>query len=348
VIDWIVAEWIAARVAGTAPIDAVAAIDLAPLAAMSEERVIAYTGLQPVAPLPPPEGIDRREWVATNISAARALMDPVIERSTAKLGKMKPAAQLTAGFAVSGEIGMLIGYLGQRVLGQYELVLLDEPVLERPPRLLFVLPNLAKAIATFDADPDEFVTWVALHEVTHAVQFGGVPWLRRYLAGLVGELTTNAEQRLDTKATSLPSRAELGRRVRALLRGDLIGVVASESERALIDRMQAVMAVIEGHAEHVMDAVAPDLLPSLDTLRAALNARRRTQSLVSKLIAKLLGLEMKMRQYEQGKRFCDAVVAAAGPAALTAVFASPEALPTLAEINDPAAWLTRSGHPVLV
>jgi coenzyme F420 biosynthesis associated uncharacterized protein len=348
-IDWIVAEWIASRVAGTASSAALAGIDLRPLAEMSEQRVVAYTGLQPQTPLPPPEGIDRREWVQTNIAAARDLIDPVLDRNAAKVGKMKPAAQLTAGFAVSSEVGVLLGYLGQRVLGQYELVLLDQPVLERPPRLLFVLPNLAKAIETFDADPQEFVTWVALHEVTHAVQFSGVPWLRTHLAGMVGQLTRQAEARLEVKQKfSLPTRAEIKRRLSSVRSGDLIGALAGEEERVLIDQMQATMAVIEGHAEHVMDAVAPDLLPSLGSLRSALDARRRNQSLASRLVGKLLGLEMKMRQYEHGKQFCDAIVAAAGTEALTGLFASPETLPTLAEIGDPAAWLARAGHPVAV
>ena len=114
-------------------------------------------------------------------------------------------------------------------------------------------------------------------------------------------------------------------------------------ERDTLDRVQAVMAVIEGHAEHVMDAVAPDLLPSLPTLRAALDRRRKTQSGLSRLLAKLLGLELKLRQYEQGKFFCDAIVDAAGTEALTRVFSGPEALPTLAELTEPARWLRRVG-----
>jgi putative hydrolase len=114
------------------------------------------------------------------------------------------------------------------------------------------------------------------------------------------------------------------------------------TERETIDRVQAVMAVIEGHAEHVMDAVAPDLLPSLPRLRRSLDARRRTQSRLSKLIGRLLGLELKLRQYELGKQFCDAVVADGGTDALAYVFSAPEALPALAEIEDPGAWLART------
>ena len=116
--------------------------------------------------------------------------------------------QIGFGFVMSAEIGVLVGYLGQHVLGQYELVLLDEAPGEHPPRLLFVLPNLGEAVAKFDADEREFMTWVTLHEVTHAVQFGGVPWLQPHLAGLVGELLKSAEVRLDReRKLRLPTRA---------------------------------------------------------------------------------------------------------------------------------------------
>jgi putative hydrolase len=118
-------------------------------------------------------------------------------------------------------------------------------------------------------------------------------------------------------------------------------VVTSEPERQTLDRVQAVMAVIEGHAEHVMDAVAPDLLPSLPKLRAALDRRRRSQTGLSRLVARLLGLDMKLRQYEQGKFFCDAIVRERGPDALRQVFSGPESLPTFAELSDPSAWIAR-------
>ena len=141
----------------------------------------------------------------------------------------------------------------------------------------------------------------------------------------------------------VPSREELRRIGRALRSGDMISILTNSAERETLDRVQAVMAVVEGHAEHVMDVVAPDLLPSLPKLRRALDERRRSQSGLSRVLARLLGMEMKLRQYERGKIFCDAIVEAAGPRALHHVFSAPEALPTFAEIEDPAAWLRRTG-----
>jgi coenzyme F420 biosynthesis associated uncharacterized protein len=342
-IDWILAEKIASYVAGRGDAAAPKA-DLSALAEVSERRVREYTGLTPVRSLPPPEGIERREWIATNVKAMRALLDPVLERAGSGLGPLRPAIQLGMGLVMTTEVAVVLGYLAQRVLGQYELVLLDEGVDISPPRLLFVLPNLGQAVQAFGAQEEEFMTWVALHEVTHAVQFSSVPWLHSHVAGLVRELLRSAELRVDAeRKLRLPTRAEIRRVGGALRRGDLISVFTNSAERQTLDKVQAVMAVIEGHAEHVMDAVAPDLIPSLPKLRASLDRRRQSQTGLSRLLAKLLGLELKLRQYEQGKYFCDTIVEHAGTAALTEVFSGPAALPSLEELREPRSWLRRVG-----
>ncbi len=271
----------------------------------------------------------------SNIDSMRALLDPVMSVPEAPSAR-SAGVEIAMGLVLSAEVGVVLGYLAQRVLGQYELVLLDEAVEDRPPRLLFVLPNLGQAVRSFGADEKQFMTWVTLHEVTHAVQFAGVPWLHGHVAGLVRELLASAEVRIDTpRKLRIPSIGELRRAGAALRRGDLISIVTTKAERDTLDRVQTVMAVIEGHAEHVMDAVAPDLVPSLPRLRASLDRRRRSQSGLSRLVARLLGLELKLRQYEQGKRFCDAVVAKGGVEALQHVFSAPEALPTATELQDP-------------
>lgn len=345
-IDWILAERIARYVAGTGD-QRIPAVDLSALASQAEMRVTEYTGLQPVRPLPEPEGIGRREWIGTNVQAMRGLLDPVLESAGKNLGPLRPAVEMGMGLLLSTEVGVVLGYLAQRVLGQYELVLLDEAVEDRPPRLLFVLPNLAQAVQSFGADETEFMTWVTLHEVTHAVQFAGVPWLHGHLAGLVRELLASAEVRIESpRKLRVPTIDEVRKAVGAMRRGDLISIVTTTAERDTLDRVQAVMAVIEGHAEHVMDAVAPDLVPSLPRLRAALDRRRRSQSRLSRVVARLLGLDLKLRQYEQGKRFCDAVVRKAGVEGLHQVFSSPEALPSLRELQHPEQWLSRVSAPV--
>jgi coenzyme F420 biosynthesis associated uncharacterized protein len=344
-IDWVLAEKLAARVAGSADARRPAA-DLQALSADSAQRVVAYTGLEPRRPLPPAEGIERREWVRANIVGMRTLLDPVLEKAGANAGPLRPAVRLAAGAVLSAEVGVILGYMAQRVLGQYELVLI-EPAETRDPRLLFVLPNLGGAVRSLDVSEDEFVRWVALHEVTHAVQFAGVPWLQEHLAGLVRRLLAAAELRIDaTRVFKLPGRDDVRRAYDALRGGDVLSLVARPEERATLDALQTTMAVVEGHAEHVMDAVGADVLPSLPRLRAGLERRRSDQSAPARLLARLLGLEMKMRQYRMGKAFCDAVVAEGGIERLNRVWSAPDQLPTADELEHPERWLRRTHVPV--
>jgi len=345
-IDWPLVQRLAAYVAGK-PDSPAPKADLGALTRDSAERVIAYTGLTPQAPLPEAEPVERAEWIRANVASMSALLDPALRTVGRRVAKpARPFVQLAAGAVMTAEVGVMLGYLSQRVLGQYEIVLLDATPADKPPRLLYVLPNLMKSVRTFEADEEEFLRWVAIHEVTHAVQFAGVPWLQPHMAAMVRELLDSAQLRIDARrALRLPRGDDLKRVVEVVRSGDIVTLVASPAEKRTIDAMQATMAVVEGYAEHVMDAVGEPLLPGLPRLRRALDARRKTQSTPSRLMMKLLGMEMKMRQYQQGKVFCDAVVRAGGIAALNRVWRSPADMPTLAEIEDPAAWLRRTDVP---
>lgn len=325
--------------------------DLAALAADAEARISAYTGMVPAAPLPPPEGVSRGAWLEANLTSMGRMLQPVqerLERQSAGLpAPLRIAARAGANAVLAGEVGALAGWMGRRVLGQYDLALLDAAV---EPRLLLVAPNLHEAAAQLRADPGELLAWVCVHETTHAVQFGAVPWLRGHLGGLLEELlaSVDASGHRPEGGPSDDLRALLRSRDLRALRGSLrerglAGVVAGPERLALLDRVQATMAVVEGHAEHVMDAVGEQVLPDLPALRRALDARRRRpRSALAKLVERLLGLELKLQQYEEGKAFCDAVVEQAGVAALHRVWEAPEALPTLAELRAPAAWLART------
>jgi coenzyme F420 biosynthesis associated uncharacterized protein len=242
------------------------------------------------------------------------------------------------GTVTGAEIGGLVGYLAQRVLGQYELVLIDAA---SPERLLFVAPNLREAAGRLEVDEADLVAWVAFHEVTHAVQFTSVPWLREHLAGLLRQLLETVDVKVDPTALVRLSVDDLRSLVDRARDGGLITLVAGPERMAILDEMQAVMAVVEGHAEHVMDAVGADALDSLDELRAALDRRRDEKPPAVRLLEKLLGLELKMRQYQLGKAFVDAVVERGGIDALNRVWESPENLPSLHEIELPEAWISR-------
>ncbi len=262
-----------------------------------------------------------------------------MEKQGEGLGPLGPAVRAATGMVLAVEVGALSGFLAARVLGQYEFPVTDPTV---PARLLFVGPNLANAAKSMDADDQALTRWVALHETTHALQFAGVPWLRSHMATRIRELVSSLDVEFDPRRLlRAPSRDDLKSVIESVRRGELITLVAGPKRRGLLDELQGTMALIEGYAEHVMDAVGERLLPELPHLRESLERRRRDRSGLLRLVERLIGLELKMRQYEQGKAFCDAVVARGGIDALNRVWAAPEAMPTLAELDDPVGWLER-------
>jgi coenzyme F420 biosynthesis associated uncharacterized protein len=334
VIDWGLAERVGGMVASEPPGGIGLAGDLDGFTADAVERVTAYTRMTPTRAIPAPEPVRRREWLAANLRTMRTVLGPL----EAKLPSGGPM-QAVGGLLAAVEVGGLVGYLAQRVLGQYELVLLDAAA---PERLLFVAPNLREAARKLEVDEADLVAWVAFHEVTHAVQFTSVPWLREHLGGLMRRLLETVDVEVDASALlRLPTGGDLKAIVDRVREGGLITLAAGPERMAIIDEMQAAMAVVEGHAEHVMDAVGADALESLDELRAALDRRREEKPPAVRLLEKLLGLEMKLRQYQLGKTWVDAVVVAGGIEALNRVWERPENLPSLQEIEDPGGWLAR-------
>lgn len=343
-IDWAAAERVAGLVAGTPLAGQTVDADLPALAAESEQRIVDYTSMTPLAALPVPEAVDRRAWIAANLTSMRPLLDPVAGRVGEGLGALATPLRLGTGLLLAAQVGVLTGYLSQRVLGQYDLALLDADV---TPRLLLVTPNLNEAAVRLGADRGELLRWVAFHEVTHAVQFAAVPWLRPHLGGMLRELLDSLDVRIrQTGLTAaLGKRPDLRALVELVRKGDVVTLMLGGERRAMVDRMQATMAVVEGHAEHVMDNVGQETLPSAARLREALERRRDTRPTLLRIFERLLGLELKLRQYRDGKRFCDHIVAEAGVPALHRVWSSPEALPSLAELADPTAWIERTNVP---
>ena len=351
-VDWRIAERTAASVgAGVGPLgspgtepDGYRASEVREACEGAIESAAAYTGLGPVADPPPAELVGRREWSAGALATLAAAARPVERRLEAELdlpGPLGPLARAGAGAALGAEAGLVVGYASRRVLGQYDVPLVGPP---RLPRLLFVTVNLDRARRELEAGRGLFLRWVALHECTHVVQFARVGWLESHLRGLVAELITGAVEAVDAESMGSLARrllADPRELARAALRGELARALTDPSQRATLDRLQATMCVVEGHAEHVMDAASPNLGPELDALRRRLGARRHRHWGLGRVIARLLGLELKLRQYEFGKAFCEAVVAERGAAGLRAVWDSPEALPDLAEVESPRLWLDR-------
>jgi coenzyme F420 biosynthesis associated uncharacterized protein len=340
-VDWSLARQIARFAAGA---DRRERLDFGFEAAASEAlgHVCAYSGLELGAAAPPVHEVARAEWAEANLDTLAELLEPVEAGLADRLGRAGPLGgplKAAAGAALAAEVGLVMGYMSQRVLGQYEVSLLQPEV---PPRLLFVAPNLARAVRELDVDRESFLRWVVLHEVTHVLQFSGVAWLREHLGALLREYLATVEVRIDRGAAGgLPSLPDPALIVERFRDGGLAALVQTHEQRRIMDRIQSAMAVVEGYSEHVMDAVGAAVLPRYDGLRDAMERRRRSRSAPERILLRLLGLDQKMRQYEDGKRFCDVVVAEAGIETLDLVWHAPTALPSASELRAPAAWIGR-------
>ena len=345
-IDWRLAERVALGLAGDGggprPFRQ-PALDAACTDAVA--LVLDYTHLRPAQELPAPELVERAEWARLGLRTLRELsadFERRISEGISLPGPLGSVARSLGGTAAGMEAGIAVGYGARKVLAQYDVTLVAS---DRRPRLVFVGPNLATAHAELGEEPGIFLRWIAIHESAHSVQFASVQWLRPHLMRLLDELIKGASARLD-----LDSLRALARRlfradpravVRTVLRGDLPRLLAGPEESRVLDRLQATMSVIEGHAEHVMDAASKQLDPGYARLRDRLELRRASRSGLGEAISRLLGLELKLRQYTLGKAFCDAVVAEAGIEGLNAVWRGSEALPTLQELEEPRRWLDR-------
>ncbi|MCW2971301.1 MAG: hypothetical protein JWO23_2428 [Solirubrobacterales bacterium] len=355
VIDWGAAQRVGELIAGSPPYGGVSAASVEPLARDFARRVSEYSGLAMPAELPALEAVDRPSWIAANLKTMQPLLATLTDRMDDDAGRfagpLRGPLRSASGLLLGAQVGALTGMLSQRVLGQYDLALLDSSA---PPRLLLLAPNLAQAARNLGVDRDELVLWVTIHEITHAVQFSGAPWLRDYLGSLLKELidglqvtiTGRSERGENAKTTGgrrprLPDPAELREMLDRARQGELLRLTLGEDRWRLVERMQAAMSLIEGHAEHTMDAVGAEVLPSLPKLRAAMNRRRAGRGLPWRVLERLLGLELKLRQYEMGRRFCDEVVDEGGRQALALAWSGPDALPSPAELERPAQWISR-------
>jgi coenzyme F420 biosynthesis associated uncharacterized protein len=350
-VDWALAERIAgavARPSAGAPDQQGLSFDEVRVACdEAVEAARAYTSLTP-RDIPQPELVDRKDWTRAGLRTLREAAGEIEERVAAHLtlpGPLGRAARTVAGAAAGAEAGVAVGYAARRVLGQFDISLAGP---DRPARLLFVEPNLASVRAELRAEPRPFLLWIATHEITHALQFGGIPWLARHVRRQVRELLELATRDLD-----LPQLARrlLGsdprRLLRSALRGELLRLLADIDQREAFDRLQATMSVIEGHAEHVAEACGAQLDPRVIALQRAAEERRRERGGLGEAIGRMLGMDLKLRQYRLGKAFCDGAVAAGGQDALRTLWTDPESLPTLPELERPEDWLVRvtTGSP---
>jgi coenzyme F420 biosynthesis associated uncharacterized protein len=345
IVDWELAERVGLALAGQGPRWEGTGEELRAESARAAKLVRRYTGLKPHGRLPEAELVARAEWARVNLATFREMSAGIEEQLGERLrvsdGNSRGLPATLTSAAAGAEVGLAVGYLAQRVIGQYDVALIGPT---RAPRLLFVGPNLSAARSRLDVDRDLFLRWIALHETTHAVHFASVPWLRDHIGGIAKELFEGAA--LEVKPGELLGklvRMNPRELVRSVAAGDLARLLLPEPQRRQIDRLLATMTLVEGYAEHVMDAVGDQLDPGYAELRRRLDRDRERRGLLDSIVSRLLGLEMKMAQYRRGKAFADAVVRAAGIRALNRAWDSPESLPSPEELDTPEEWVERVG-----
>jgi coenzyme F420 biosynthesis associated uncharacterized protein len=354
-VDWAAAERVAvdrlktvpgslspAELRATEPLYAAAMERIAPR--LSEALGTALPGVVERSAV-----VDRAGWVHANVATfaqligqlETELLDQVMPTGG---GLAKATMALANRWVTTRQLGFLLGFMGSKVLGQYDLALLSAEA--TPGKLLFVEENIRQTAAVLDVPLEPFRTWIALHETTHAFEFEAHPWLRPYLA----ERLERQLRLLGREASSLGREAlrSLGRAIR----GDNDGAehwierLMSSEQRTLFREMQAVMSLLEGFSDYVMDEVGRDLVPGVERISAKFHERRGARrSPFERAIMRLTGMDVKLEQYRKGEQFVAAIAAAGGPTALNLLWSGPEALPRPAEIDDPAAWIQRHGLP---
>ncbi|MGP4001820.1 zinc-dependent metalloprotease [Streptomyces sp. 8N706] len=297
--------------------------------------------------------VDRSNWIKANVAGFREILKPLLEKMQERRGSSPGGNVLGAvGGKVTGvELGMLLSFLASRVLGQYETfapATRDLPAGEDGGgRLLLVAPNIVHVERELDVQPHDFRLWVCLHEETHRTQFTAVPWLRDHIEGEIQSFLGETEidpgtllERLREAAQSLtgnrPDGADDGGA------RSIVELVQTPAQREILARLTAVMSLLEGHADFVMDGVGPQVVPSVAEIREKFQKRRASGAgRLDQALRKLLGLDAKLRQYRDGERFVRAVVSQVGMAGFNRVWTSPNTLPTKAEIAKPADWVAR-------
>ncbi|HEY2442244.1 MAG TPA: zinc-dependent metalloprotease [Streptosporangiaceae bacterium] len=293
--------------------------------------------------------VDRPGWIRANVDGFRVVLDPLVSHLQER-GTMPASGSVvtSVGSRMTGmQAGLILAYLASRVLGQYELFL--PPDLDRPAgseaagRLTLVAPNIVMVERELGVDAHDFRRWVCLHEETHRTQFTAVPWLRGYVQQQMTEFLLASE--LDPGAILRRMRAAADAVAGAVRGADdsdsLIEAIQTPQQREILDRLTAVMTLVEGHGDYVMDAVGPRVVPSVEKIRERFNSRRGTAGRMEKTIRRVLGIDLKMKQYAQGSQFVSTLVDQAGMTGFNKVWTSPQTLPTKDELTNPAAWLDR-------
>ena len=344
-VDWGLAERVAVRAAGREPFAdsyhyGSLSADFEELTAIAEQQVAEATGLRSLSGTARARVTDRQGWVRANIASFQRLLRPITDRLDQQLATtpLAPVASRVAG----AEVGIILGWMSSRVLGQYDLLVVEDEDPEDQDIVYYVGPNVLGLEKRFAFPPREFRHWLALHEVTHRAQFTGIPWMREHFLGLVQETVGSVDPDPKRFAEALGRLAgDLRSGRNPLDDGGLMAVLASPEQRLVLDRVAGLMSLLEGHGDVTMDRAGEGHVPSAERFGRVLRQRRQQSRGLVKFLQRLAGIDAKIQQYAQGEAFIRAVEAEGGPELLHRAWERPENLPTIQEIRAPATWLER-------
>ena len=345
-VDWDVARTIAAKVAGREPFQAGRyrdglEEDFARYTAMAEDLVAECTGLRSLDGKARGCVTNREGWVDANLASFQRLLKPI----TTKLEDKMDGKESVLGPKIAGaEFGAMLGWMSTRVLGQYDLLVIEDENPEDQDIVYYVAPNVLMLEQRYAFPPQEFRLWLALHEVTHRAQFTGVPWMREHFLGLVNSTMDSVDP--DPKRFLAAAQRLLEARKRGedpMDQGGMMALFASEEQLEVINEVAGLMSLLEGHGDITMDRAGKDLIPSQERFARVLRNRRQGASGFTKVFQKLAGLEAKMKQYAEGEHFIQSVEGHGGMELLDKAWAEPANVPSIAEIRDPSQWIERVG-----
>jgi len=321
--------------------------DFAEATTRAEELVVEATGLSSAAGPAVARVVDRPEWVQANVVSFRRLLDPALShlQGASLPGPLAAVTQTATG----AQLGLVLGWMATRVLGQYDMLFAESAdTADNGGMVSYVGPNIVALERRHAFPPRQFRMWIALHEVTHRCQFTGVPWLRGHFLSLVdqGLGAMTADPRRYAEALGRAGHAVRSGR-NPLEDAGLLGLVAPPEQLEVIARIQAMMSLLEGHGDVTMDRVGAEEVPDAAWFSRVLHERRKNAGVLTRMFMQLVGLEAKMRQYEQGEKFIGAVEAAGGPELFDRVWECPENLPSIDEIRRPDLWVARLGSPTV-
>jgi coenzyme F420 biosynthesis associated uncharacterized protein len=343
-VDWDLAQRTAIRVSGREPFPdtyhyADLAADFDELTAEAEELVAAETGLRSEMGAARARVADRPAWIRANIASFQRLLRPLTDKMEQREDeKNRPLM----GRLSALEVGVVLGWMSTRVLGQYDLLIIEDEKADEQDIVYYVGPNVLALENKHGFPPREFRLWLALHEVTHRAQFTGIPWLRQHFLSLVDQTLDAVDP--DPKRLMEAVRTILEARRRGedpLGEGGLPMLLASEEQRLVLAQVMGMMSLLEGHGDVTMDRAGADRVPGAERFGRVLRERRNSARGINRLFQKIIGLEAKLSQYAAGERFIEIVEAEGGTELVDYAWRGPESLPTMDEIREPEVWITR-------